>query len=314
MTIRIGTRGSDLALWQTRHVCQLLRAHHRLDVEEVIIQTHAEQQPDQSISPDIWPTGGFVGEIERALAAGDVDCAVHSYKDLPSASPDELVIAAIPPRGPMHDRLIARDASAAERLAELIARSPHDEERGLPPLRIGTSSPRRSAQLRRVFGAESVPLRGNVPTRLRKLHDESLDAVCLAAAGLDRLGLTPEHTVDLPLDRFPAAPAQGAIAVQVRRGSEMESIVAAVDDAEARRTVTAERSFLAAVEAGCHTPLAAAAHPTADGGVELHVQLFGELDQDGRQACFEAKQVGRDAVELGRAMAREALREVTPAS
>lgn len=306
MKIRVGTRGSDLALWQTRYVCRLLAEHHLLECEEVIIRTHAEDQPTQSISPDIWPTGGFVGEIERALAAGEIDLAVHSYKDLPSVSPEELTIAAVPPRGPMHDRLIARDARTAERMAQILA-GERSADSSSPPLRIGTSSPRRAAQLKRVFGATSVGLRGNVPTRLRKLHDESHDAVCLAAAGLVRLGLEPDHAVDLPLDRFPTAPGQGAIAAQVRRGGETASIVSSIDDRTARRAVTAERSFLATIEAGCHTPLGASARLLPDDSIELRVQLFSADD-----AFHEAVQVGNDPAALGEAMAREALKKVTP--
>jgi hydroxymethylbilane synthase len=303
MTFRVGTRGSDLALWQTRVVARLLHQRHGIEVEEVIIRTHAEKRPEQSLSAGTWPAGGFVREIEEALLAGEVDFAIHSCKDLPRESPAGLVIAALLERGPMHDRLIARDAATAEMIRSLLAGSASASA----PLRIGTSSPRRAAQLQRAFRAavEIAPLRGNVPTRLRKLRDERLDAVMLAAAGLDRLALAPEHAIDLPLDRFPTAPAQGAIAVQVQAGGEIERLVRMIDHAPTRRTVSAERAFLTAIAAGCQTPLAASASLTADGRVTLHVQLFG---RDGQ--CFESRDEDADAEELGRRLGLAALAEV----
>lgn len=302
MRLRAGTRGSDLALWQTRHVAALLKTcRHDIAVEEVVIQTHAEKQPRQSLSAGVWPSGGFVREIEAALAAGDVDFAVHSYKDLPSADPPGLVIAAVLERAAINDCLIARDERTASALCAAIDGRRHNEF--IP--RIGTCSPRRSRQLREAFKAQIQPLRGNVPTRLRKVHEDDLDAVCLAAAGLDRLGLKTPYRVDLPLERFPTAPAQGAIAVQVRAGSEADQVMRSLDHAATRRAVTAERAFLAAIDAGCQTPVAASARLLDGGKIALHVQLFGVGDKCEQR--FEALEQGDDPVALGQRLAKTAL-------
>lgn len=301
MKLRAGTRGSDLALWQTRHVAALLKQHNaNIAIEEVIIQTHGEKQPQQIIGTAAWPIGGFVREIEAALSAGDVDFAVHSYKDMPSIDPPGLIVAAVLERGPIHDCLIARDAATAETLREILRTGDHPHRP-----RIGTSSPRRTRQLREAFNAHTLPLRGNVPTRLRKLHDENFDAVCLAAAGLDRLELDTPHRVDLPLDRFPTAPAQGAIAVQVRQGTDAQAILSSIDHAPTRRAITAERAFLLSIGASCQTPVAATATLDAQDSITLHVQLFGVGDKANER--FEARETGDDPLALGQRLAKAAL-------
>jgi hydroxymethylbilane synthase len=258
--LRVGTRGSELALWQTRWVCdQLRQAHASLIIEEIIVKTHGDTATEQLFDAD-WPVGGFVGAIEQALAKKHIDFAVHSYKDLQTAVTAGLVIAAVPGREIVHDVLVTGE--------------PVDIERLPVGFKLGTSSPRRSAQFRRVQpDIEIVPIRGNVPTRIAKIEREGLDGVVLAGAGLKRLGIEPAHALALPTDRFVPAPAQGALAVQTREGDEAGGLVAAIDDAATRRTVEAERAFLAAIGAGCHVPVAALAHEDR-GTITLHGQLF----------------------------------------
>lgn len=286
-TLRVGTRGSDLAMWQTNWVSDLLREiHPDLEIEQVIITTHGDTATEAPFDAASWPAGGFVGAIEQALSEGRIDFAVHSYKDLTTQSPEELVISAVPPRAAFHDVLLVQDAITLE-----------DVGKGF---RVGTSSPRRSAQIRRHADVEIVPIRGNVPTRVKKLDSDEYDGVMLAAAGLKRLGIEPAHQIELPVDRFVPAPAQGAVAVQTKRGTEAEKIVSAIDDANSHRTVRAERSFLKAIEAGCHTPVGALAHLDGD-EIAIHGQLFSD---DGSR-MMEMTMRGTDPIELGRLLAEK---------
>lgn len=285
--LRIGTRGSDLALVQTRTVCSMVQAAHPgVEFEEVIIRTHGDAATHQPF--DIhWPAGGFTGAIEQALLRGEIDLAVHSYKDLPTAVTPGLTIAAVPPRELPHDVLVC------------------DGEVDLTALplgfRVGTSSPRRAAQFRYFCAGVTVhALRGNVPTRLARLEDGNLDAVVLAAAGLRRLQINPPFAIDLPLARFVPAPAQGALAVQVRESGEARNIVAAIDDAPSRQAVDAERAFLKSIGAGCHTPAAALAEISC-GKISLTAQLFS----DNGLRMVAGTQIGDEPVELGRKLADE---------
>jgi hydroxymethylbilane synthase len=244
-SLRVGTRGSELALWQTRWVCRrLLEAHPSLSLEQVVIRTHGDAAPDESFG-ESWPVGAFVSALEHALLDRRIDVAVHSYKDMQTAPTPDLVIAATPEREVPHDVLLTRSAVS---LGDLP-----------PGARIGTSSPRRRAQILRLGPFQVVPLRGNVPTRIEKLETEGLDGVILAAAGLRRLGIDHPHQIALPLDRFLPAPAQGSLAVQVRADGEAEGLVALLDHTATRTCVTAERSFLKEINAGCHTPVGALA-------------------------------------------------------
>lgn len=289
--LRAGTRGSELALWQTRWVCQRLRAAHpEIATTEVIIKTHGDVAIDQRFDAD-WPVGGFVGAIEQALVRNEIDFAVHSYKDLQTATTAGLVVAAVPGREVAHDVLVTREPVDLDALPE--------------GFRIGTSSPRRAAQLMRLGSVEIVPTRGNVPTRLRKIEQQEYDGVILAAAGLKRLNIDPPNRIDLPTDRFVPSPAQGALAVQTREGDAAQMMIAALDDPVARRAVTAERSFLRAVNAGCHTPLGALA---SIGGpaISLHAQLFSD---DGAH-CVSGVETGIDPVRVGEQLARRLLKEL----
>jgi len=283
--LRVGTRGSELALIQTRLVCSLLQAAHaQLEFQEIIIKTHGDKDA-QSPFDIHWPAGGFTGAIEQALLAGEIDLAVHSYKDLPTAITPGLVVAAIPAREVAHDVLVSKEALDLDAVPA--------------GYRIGTSSPRRTAQIHWFCGAVAVEsLRGNVPTRLAKVDKGELDAVVLAAAGLQRLNLRPQHEIDLPLDRFVPAPAQGALAVQTRDENEIRTLVAAIEHRESRLAVEAEREFLRAIGAGCHTP--AAAYATAEGpGIRLTAQLFSD---DGARMA-QRRDTARDGAALAQKLA-----------
>jgi len=291
MKLRVGTRGSDLALWQTNWVCDRLRAAHpSLAIEQVIIKTHGDTSKEQLFNED-WPVGGFVGAIEQALAANTIDFAVHSYKDLPTAQTPGLTIAGVPERERVHDLLFARE--------------PVDLDNLRSGFKVATSSPRRAAQFRRLGNVEIIPIRGNVATRLAKLEREGLDGVILAAAGVTRLGLSHPHTLELPTDRFVPSPAQGALAVQTRTEPEVVEIIGVLNHAESRRRVEAERSFLKTIGAGCHVPVGALA--VLEGSmVKLHGQIFSD---DGSRLA-EGIERGESPVELGENLANRLLTEL----
>lgn len=290
--LRVGTRGSDLALWQARWVCDRLReAHPTLIIDEVIIQTHGDVATDQPFDGD-WPAGGFVGAIEQSLISNEIDFAVHSFKDLPSAITSGLIIAAIPQRQSVHDVLLTSEAVKLSNLPK--------------GFKIGTSSPRRAAQLSRWNDVTIVPIRGNVPTRVAKVNQSDYDGVVLAAAGLIRLDIQHPHTLDLPVDRYIPAPAQGALAVQTRVNEPAAELIAAIDHPISRRTVETERSFLQTVGAGCHTPIAALA--TCEGDeLTLHVQLFSD---DGL-VMVEGKESGNQPVQIGKNLADRMVSELS---
>ena len=247
--LRIGTRPSALAVAQSGLVAERVRAAGRA-AELVEIATPG----DRSTAPVAQlGVGVFVSALRDALAAGAVDVAVHSYKDLPTAPDPRLVLAAVPPREDPRDALVARDGLVLGALP--------------PGARVGTGSPRRTAQLRALgLGLEVVPIRGNVDTRIGKVHSGELDAVVVAAAGLRRLGRVDEATELLdPLQMLPA-PAQGALAVECRvDGLDLvRELAAALDDEVTRAAVTAERALLAALEAGCSAPVGALADVVSD--------------------------------------------------
>jgi hydroxymethylbilane synthase len=248
-TIRIGTRGSALALAQTGTIADALRRTGE-NVEIVRVSTPGDrsQAPIAEIG-----VGVFTSALRDALLNKQVDVAVHSYKDLPTAGQPGIVLAAVPLREDPRDALIARDGLT---LGELP-----------PGSTVGTGSPRRAAQLRALgLGLQVVPIRGNIDTRLHKVHDGELDAVILARAGLVRLGRAQEVTEALdPIQMLPA-PAQGALAVECRVDDvDIEHLLrSAVDDAATRAAVTAERAMLAALEAGCSAPVGALAEVVED--------------------------------------------------
>jgi hydroxymethylbilane synthase len=293
--LRLGTRGSDLARRQTEIVTALLREHAGAEAEEVIISTKGDREAQAPMAPGTWSPGAFVTEIERALRDAEVDLAVHSYKDMATAHSPGLAVVATPERAPVFDLLIFGSAEQADAARDALQSGERFEQ-----ITVGTSSPRRAAQIRRALGCCTEPIRGNVPTRLSKI-DNGYDAVCLAGAGLHRLGIDPPHTVVLPVDRFPTAPAQGAIAVQGRVGTEAAAMAETITHAPTRVCVEAERNFLREINAGCHT--AAAANATEEAGlVRMHVQYFTP-----GEAFFEATFAGSDPTAVGGEAGREVL-------
>lgn len=294
---RIGTRGSVLALTQAGTVRDaLIAAGQQADL--VIVKTAGDKSADPVEKIGV---GVFTAALREELAAGAVDIAVHSYKDLPTAPDPRFTIPAIPPREDPRDALVARDGMV---LGELPAGS-----------RVGTSAPRRIAQLRALgLGLEVLPLRGNIDTRLRKVAEGELDAVVIARAGLsrvDRLGSVTEALE--PVQMLPA-PAQGALAVECRsEESDLVTILSALDDPASRAAVVAERALLAELEAGCTAPVGALAEVVEslddNGRVVEEVSLrAGAAAVDGSDV-IRASAVGSlaDAEQLGRDLARELL-------
>jgi hydroxymethylbilane synthase len=237
--IRIGTRGSPLALAQAHMVADALKASHGLDTEIVPITTSGDMIQDRPLA-EVGGKALWTKELDRALVEGRTDLSVHSMKDVETVRPERLVIAAMPARADPRDRLIGADSLDA-----------------LPEgARVGTSSPRRTAQLlARRPDLHCAIIRGNVQTRLAKIEAGEYDATLLAAAGLDRLGLA----LGTPLDLLPA-PAQGAIGVELlaERG-DLRALLAAIDDRATHDAVDAERAFLAALGGDCHSAVAALA-------------------------------------------------------
>lgn len=247
--IRIGTRGSALALAQTGTVADALtEAGAKVELVTIVTPGDRSSAPVAEIG-----VGVFTSALRDALADGTIDVAVHSYKDLPTAPDPRLSLAAVPPRNDPRDALVARDSLT---LGELP-----------PGSRVGTGSPRRAAQIQALgLGLEIVPIRGNVDTRIRKVHSGELDAVVLAKAGLARLGRLDVITEVLdPIQVLPA-PAQGALAVECRVDDvDTEHLLQSTMDDEATRvTVAAERAMLAALEAGCNAPVGALADVVED--------------------------------------------------
>jgi hydroxymethylbilane synthase len=273
--IRIGTRGSLLATTQAGLIRDALIAKGRR-AELVVISTAG----DQSSAPiaDIG-IGVFTAALRDAIADGRVDLAVHSYKDLPTAPDDRFLIAAIPPREDARDALVARDGMV---LGELPSGSV-----------IGTSSPRRTAQLRALgLGLEIRPLRGNLDTRLNRVSSGDLDGVVVARAGLARIGRLGAITESLePVQMLPA-PAQGALAVECRAGDiGLAALLAELDDPDTRAAVTAERTLLAELEAGCSAPVGAIAEVVES--IDEDGRVFEELSLRGCVAALDGSDVIR---------------------
>jgi hydroxymethylbilane synthase len=293
-TLRLGTRASLLATTQSQTVADAITAATGAAVELVHISTEGDRSA-QAVQ-QLGGTGVFVAALREALLAGDIDLAVHSYKDLPTAPEPGLILAAVPRREDPRDALVARDGLT---LGEL--------PRGA---RVGTGAPRRVAQLRALgLGLDVVPIRGNVDTRLGRVAPGDLDAVVLARAGLSRLGRLDAVTETLdPLQVLPA-PAQGALAVECRTSdARTRELVGRLEDPVARACVVAERTTLATLEAGCSAPVAAYAE-VAEGedGPELFLRA-SVTALDGSDAV-RGSASGRpaDAAALGRSLAAELL-------
>jgi hydroxymethylbilane synthase len=267
--LRLGTRRSALAMAQSGQVAQAVRQLTGRAVELVEITTYGDTS--REALAQIGGTGVFVTALRDALLRDEVDFAVHSLKDLPTGQPVDLTLAAVPPREDPRDALVARDGLT---LAELPSGA-----------RIGTGSPRRMAQLNAYarshgMAIETVPIRGNVDTRIGYVRSGKLDAVVLAAAGLARLGRLDEATEILDADHVLPAPGQGALAVECAalhpvHGTALADRLAELDDPYTRAAVTAERSLLAALEAGCSAPVGALAELSRDEQDVTEMRLRG---------------------------------------
>lgn len=270
MTIRVGTRGSALALAQAGHIADVLA--EASDEEVVLVPISSEGDTDSSSLSKIGGRGVFAGALREALFAGRCDVLVHSLKDLPTIPAEGLVIAAVPERADARDVLCARDGATL---------------RALPQgARVGTGSPRRMAQLRAVRpDLEIVDIRGNVDTRLRRVQTGDLDAVVLSYAGLERLGRTDEVTDSFELDEWPTAAGQGALAIEVRAEDAAHLLppfpepgsvgraVRVLSDAVTEQCVTAERGVLRGLDAGCVAPIGVSAQ-AVDGELTLHAVVY----------------------------------------
>lgn len=287
--VRLGTRGSALALWQARWVAAQLCAHHPgLTTEVVVIRTTGDKNRRDPLS-QLGSKGLFVKEIEEALLRQDIDLAVHSMKDMPTELPDGLRLGVVPPRGEARDAYVGRAGRALHDLS--------------PGGRIGTGSRRRQAQLRALHpGVQVQDIRGNVDTRLRKMRQGEVEGVVLAAAGLIRLGLEQAITELLPYDVMLPAPGQGALAIETQTGHWVEALLSPLHDPVTASAVAAERAFLAHLGGGCMLPIAAFGHCQAQ---TLHVRgLVSSLDG---QHCIRQDIRGamHSAVDLGKRLADE---------
>ncbi|GAA2640781.1 hydroxymethylbilane synthase [Streptomyces vastus] len=317
--LRLGTRRSKLAMAQSGQVADAVSRVTGRSVELVEITTYGDISRENLAQ--IGGTGVFVTALREALLRGEVDFAVHSLKDLPTAQPDDLALAAVPVREDARDVLVARDGL---RFAELPDGA-----------RVGTGSPRRMAQLNayaRCHGMtiETAAIRGNVDTRIGYVRDGELDAVVLAAAGLSRIGRIDEVTEFLSVDMVLPAPGQGALAIECRAGrtaqdAALVAALAALDDPVTRAAVTAERSLLASLEAGCSAPVGALADlpplsaplergdSQADGQIVKEMRLRGVVGTTDGSTLVQMSTTGPvpethdQAMALGRELAAEML-------
>jgi hydroxymethylbilane synthase len=286
IVLRLGTRGSPLALAQARMVRQALAAAHGFDPEQIateVIRTSGDRIQDRPLA-DVGGKGLFTKEIEEALAAGVIDLAVHSSKDMPTVLPPGLVLSAFMEREDPRDVFISRKAKS---IADL--------PRGAT---VGTASLRRQAMVKRQRPDPTiVPLRGNVETRLRKLDEGVADATLLALAGLKRLGLADAATAVLDVNEFLPAVGQGAIGIETRADdTRTRKLLAAINHADTFSALAAERAFLAVLDGSCRTPIGG--HATISGG---RLRLRGMVVKPDGSEAFEATREGdvRDAERLG---------------
>jgi hydroxymethylbilane synthase len=306
-TLRIGTRGSPLALYQANAVAGLLRERVGAACDIVVIKTSGDRLGEAPLS-EVGGKRLFVKEIEDALLANDVDLAVHSSKDMPAQLPEGLAIAGVLPREDPRDAVVLPTGPASEQEIEQVRQA-----LGSAP-RIGTSSVRRIAQLAG-FAADGqfLPIRGNLDTRLRKLDSGDYDAIVLAAAGLRRLGRGDRISALLPVEICVPAPGQGIIAVEIRKGDRRAAdVVKAIGDLSAAVALHAERAVVERLGGGCQMPIGAFAQQTAgdtlsitsivvstDGTRAVRARVRGPVDapeQVGRQAADELLAQGAESI------------------
>ncbi len=283
-SLRIGTRGSQLALWQAEWVkARLTEARSNLRVDLAIIKTSGDMIQGVPLAK-IGGKGLFVKEIENALLDGGIDLAVHSMKDVPILIPPGLSVQCVTKREDPFDALISRSGHGLSKLR--------------PRARIGTSSLRRQAQLLHVRPDFAVvPIRGNLDTRVRKLEEQNLDAIVLAAAGLKRMGLGDRITERIPAEICLPAIGQGVLAIETRlEDHEVNETIALLNDSETAVTMRAERAFLRRLEGGCQVPIAAYAR-WVDGNLEIEGMV---ASIDGKKLARQTKRgVVKEAEDLG---------------
>jgi hydroxymethylbilane synthase len=286
--LRIGSRGSQLALWQANHISARLREHgHEVEIE--IIKTTGDKITDVALAK-VGTKGMFTKEIEEALLDRRVDLAVHSLKDLPTELARDFEIAAITKRENPRDAFLSRHFDSIDDLP--------------PKARVGTSSLRRQAQLKALRPDLNIlPLRGNVDTRLRKLEEGEYDAIILASAGLHRLGLTQRIRTILPEDIMCPAAGQGALGIEIREGDTvMREHLRFLDDSDARASTTAERALLNELGGGCQVPIGAFAE-VRDG----MVRLSGVVARPDGSTVLRDVRTGKDPKTLGESLGRSLL-------
>ncbi len=311
--LRLGTRGSQLALWQANQVAAEIAGRGGPASRIVVIKTSGDGLQNAPLS-EVGGKRLFVKEIEDALLRGEIDLAVHSSKDMPAVLPEGLAIGAVLPREDPRDAVVvsgfsrttteevrlkadatSRTVETLEELVALLGRAPS----------IGTGSVRRIAQLSRLFpGARFTPIRGNLDTRLRKLDSGEHDALVLAAAGLKRLGFAARIAFTLPAKACVPAPGQGIVAIEIRDDDERtRQAVAVIDDEDASAALRAERSLVEALGGGCQTPVGALASRAGNDELDL---VAAVVSLDGARAV-QAQGRGRavEAAELGRRIAAE---------
>ena len=290
--LRIGTRGSALALWQANHIKQRLHQLHGVEAEMIRIRTsgdHFQTASVAQIGAEMGTRGVFIKELEDALLSGEVDLAVHSMKDVPTEMPAGLAFPALTKREDPRDCLIAGSPGTLKTLPS--------------GARIGTSSLRRQAQLRHYRAdLEVIELRGNVDTRMRKVASGEFDAIILAVAGVTRLGALDKVSEIIPVEIMLPAVGQGALGIETRENDRATSeLVAALDDPETHACVTAERALLHELEGGCQVPLGAWAR-LEQGGLKIQACL---LSPDG-QEYLRGEEFGEagDAERIGKKLGR----------
>jgi len=294
---KIGTRGSALALAQAHQVRALLATAHGLAEDAFSIEiftTSGDRIQDRPLS-EVGGKGLFTKELEEALLDGRIDIAVHSSKDMPTVLPDGLELGAFLKRADPRDAFIGRTSKTLAGLAQGAV--------------VGTSSLRRQAQLRRLRpDLQILNFRGNVQTRLRKLAEGQVDATLLALAGMQRLGIEKEATEILPLDRFPPAPGQAAICIELRTGdTKAAAMIAPIDDRDTHLALDCERAFLAELDGSCRTPIAGHAVIsgnsidfsgsilTPDGSRALSISVSGNVTDAARIGTDAGKELRADA-------------------
>jgi hydroxymethylbilane synthase len=290
LRLRIGSRGSQLALWQANHIAGRLRERgHEIEIQ--VIHTTGDKIIDVALAK-VGAKGMFTKEIEEALASKQIDLAVHSLKDLPTELAEAFEIAAIPAREDPRDALCSADYSSVEELP--------------PHAKVGTSSLRREAQLRAMRPDLVIhPLRGNVDTRLRKLESGEYEAIILALSGLRRLGKTELVRQVMPIEFMCPAAGQGALAIEIRSGDgDVRSALAFLDDKAARSETECERTLLKKLGGGCQVPIGANAKFS---GGTLHLQAV-VASPDGKTILRESGR-GGDAAELGALVAGRLLKQ-----